>query len=104
MEKQIRWFCDGCKRQWAIHSREQGYASGALEIDYSIKPVPQAVPWDPAHGCPFCQSPAIRLVAFTPAFPGGDISLESLAEPLPVTHVVHERRNTTLAASKQERG
>jgi hypothetical protein len=105
MEKQTRWWCDGCQRQWAIHSHEQGYASGALEIDYSIKPEPQAVPWDPAHGCPICHSLAIRLVTFTAAFPGGDFLLEPLAPPPPVRPiVVPERRNTTIAASSPELG
>lgn len=108
MERQTRWLCDGCQREWAVHSQEQGYASGALEIDYSIKPVPQAVPWNPAHGCPICQSPAIRLVTFTPTFQGGDIPRVPSAAQSPVTvpvmHVVPERRNTTLAASSPELG
>lgn len=49
MAQQVRWRCDGCKRQWV-------YAHG----------------WNVDDGCPACKGTSIRQVSYDAAFPGAD--------------------------------
>lgn len=59
--QQTRWFCSSCEREWLYAYR-----------------------WEPAQGCPACQSPEIELRTYTPEFAGADLPRDGTAAPAEV--------------------
>ena len=82
---QQRWFCAACSREW-VHG-----GAGTLSARRVVGGPPryEGRYWEPALGCPACQSQQIELKVYSAAFPGADF--QTKAEDIPIGADVVER-------------